>query len=127
MCACVSDLYSGSTLLFDLPNLPHSLLEDGTLVRLDVEAVDVGEVGGDELSQLLDVLALLFPPTLVTPAGAPRGLDVLPWQPHLSMPRPYAGYTAWALMPQLFFAIGRRTVEPGRQWRLREARRKEVT
>lgn len=65
-------------MLFDLSDLPHSLLEDGTFVRLDVETVDVGEVGRDELSQLLDVLALLFPSTLVTPARAPRGLDMLP-------------------------------------------------
>lgn len=65
-------------MLFDLSYLPHSFLEDGTFVRLDVEAVDVGEVRRDELSQFLYVLALLFPPTLVTPAGAPMGLDVLP-------------------------------------------------
>ena len=96
------NLYSGSTLLFDLSDLPHGLLEDGTFVRLDVEAVDVGEVGRDELSQFLDVLALLFSPTLVTPAGAPRGLDTLPWQPHLPMPRPYAGHTAGAPLHQLF-------------------------
>ena len=57
------------TLFFDLPDLPHGLLEDGTLVRLHVEAVDVGEVGRDELGQLLDVLALLLPAPLVTPAG----------------------------------------------------------
>lgn len=74
----VCSVYSVGTLLFDLSDLSHSLLEDGTFVRLDVEAVNVGEVGRDELSQLLDVLALLFPPTLVTPAGAPRGLDMLP-------------------------------------------------
>lgn len=61
-------------MLFDLSDLPHGLLEDGTFVRLDVEAVDVGEVGRDELSQLLDVLALLFPPTLVTPAGSAKGI-----------------------------------------------------
>lgn len=66
------------TLLFDLSDLPDGLLEDCAFVRLHVEAVDVGEVGGDELSQLLNVLALLFPPTLVTPAGEPRGLDMLP-------------------------------------------------
>lgn len=71
-------LDSGVTLLFDLSDLSHGLLEDGTFVGLDVEAVDVGEVGRDELRQLLDVLALLFPPTLVTPAGAPEGLDMLP-------------------------------------------------
>lgn len=62
------------TLLFDLSDLSHGLLQDGTFVRLNIEAVDVGEVGRDELSQLLDVLALLFPPTFVTPAGMSRGL-----------------------------------------------------
>ena len=60
-------------MLFDLSDLPYSLLEDGTLVRLDVKAVDVGEVGRDELGQLLDVLALLLSSSLVTPAGASRG------------------------------------------------------
>lgn len=38
------NLDRGATLLFDLSDLPHGLLEDGTFVRLDVEAVDVGEV-----------------------------------------------------------------------------------
>lgn len=68
------DLESGVTLLFDLSDLPHGLLENSTFVRLDVEAVNVREVGGDELSQFLDVLALLLPPTLVTPAGEPKGI-----------------------------------------------------
>lgn len=62
------------TLLLDLPDLPDGFLEDGTFVGLDVEAVDVGEVGRDELRQLLDVFALLLPPTLVTPAGDARGI-----------------------------------------------------
>lgn len=61
-----------ATLLLDLPDLPDGLLEDGTFVGLDVEAVDVGEVGRDELRQLLDVFALLLPPTLVTPAEDAR-------------------------------------------------------
>lgn len=74
----VGNLDIGCTLLFDLSDLSHGLLEDGTFVRLDIEAVDIGEVGRDELSQLFNVLALLFPSTLVTPAGAPKGLDVLP-------------------------------------------------
>lgn len=86
------------TLLFDLSDLSHCLLEDGTFVRFDIKAVDVGEVGWDELSQLFDVLALLFPPTLVTPARAPKGLDMLPWQPHFPMSRPYAGHTAGVQM-----------------------------
>ena len=64
----------GITLLFDLSDLPHCLLEDSTFVWLDVEAVNVREVGRDELSQFLDVLALLFSPTLVTPAGEPKGI-----------------------------------------------------
>lgn len=82
-------------MLLDLSDLPHCLLQDGTFVRLDVEAVNVGEVGRDELSQLLDVLALLFPPTLVTPAEAPKGLDVAMTTspPHApSVCRPY-GHT----------------------------------
>lgn len=44
------NLNRGGTLLFDLSDLPHGLLEDGTFIRLDVEAVNVGEVGRDELS-----------------------------------------------------------------------------
>lgn len=49
------------TLLLDLPDLPHRLLQDGAFVRFDVKAVDVAEVGGDQLGQLFDVLALLLP------------------------------------------------------------------
>lgn len=92
VCECIVYMCKfsrGGTLLFDLSDLPYSLLEDGTFVWLHVEAVDMGKVGRDELSQLLDVLALLFPSTLVTPAGAPRGLDMLPRQPHLLVPCPY--------------------------------------
>lgn len=37
------------TLLFDLADLTHGLAEDGAFVRFDVEAVDVAEVGGDQL------------------------------------------------------------------------------
>lgn len=44
------NLDSVATLLFDLSDLPHGLLEDCAFVRLDIEAVDVGEVGRDELS-----------------------------------------------------------------------------
>lgn len=75
VCLCATAarrrLASG-TLLLDLPDLPHGLLQDGAFVWLDVEAVDVGEVGRDELRQLLDVFALLLPPTLVTPAKGTR-------------------------------------------------------
>lgn len=79
LCVCSSSpvcvwLVGGDTLLLDLSDLPHSLLENSTFVRLDVEAVNVREVSRDELSQFLDVLALLLPPTLVTPAGEPKGI-----------------------------------------------------
>ncbi len=38
---CMGVICGGSTLLFDLSDLSHGLLQDGTFVRLDVEAVDV--------------------------------------------------------------------------------------
>lgn len=57
------------TLLLDLADLAHRLFEDGTFVRFDVEAVDVAEVGRDQLGQLLDVFALLLPTLPLTPAG----------------------------------------------------------
>lgn len=59
------------TLLLDLPDLLHRLLEDGAFVRLDVEVVHVVDVGEDQLGQLLDVLVLLLPvPPLSAPLGA---------------------------------------------------------
>lgn len=63
MCVCDDPTVPTSllTLLFDLADLTHGLAEDGAFVRFDVEAVDVAEVGGDQLRQLLDVLALLLP------------------------------------------------------------------
>ena len=57
------------TLLLDLTDLAHRLFEDGTFVGFDVEAVDVAEVGGDQLRQLLDVFALLLPPLPLTSVG----------------------------------------------------------
>lgn len=56
------------TLLFDLADLAHRLFENGTFVWLDVEVVDVAEVGGDQLCQLLYVFALLLPSLPLTPA-----------------------------------------------------------
>lgn len=56
------------TLLFDLPNLPHRLFEDGTFVWFDVKAVDVTEVGRYQLGQLFDIFALLLSPPSLTPA-----------------------------------------------------------
>lgn len=77
------------TLLFDLADLPHRLFEDGTFVRFDVEAVDVAEVGGDQLGQLLDVFALLLPSLPLAPAEG--GGNV-----HRSKPR----RTPWRRMPR---------------------------
>lgn len=48
------------TLLLDLPDLLHRLFENGTFVGLDVEVVDVVDVGEDQLRQLLDVFILLL-------------------------------------------------------------------
>lgn len=56
------------TLILDLPDLFHRLLEDGTFVRLDVEVVHVVDVGKDQLCQFLDVFVLLLP---VSPLSAP--------------------------------------------------------
>lgn len=55
------------TLLFDLANLAHGLFENGTFVWFDVEAVDVTEVGRDQLCQLLYVFAFLLPSLPLTP------------------------------------------------------------
>lgn len=56
------------TLLLDLADLLHRLLQDGTFVRLDVEVVHVVDVGEDQLGQLFDVLVLLLP---VPPLSVP--------------------------------------------------------
>lgn len=55
------------TLLFNLTYLAYCLFKNGTFVRFDVEVIDVAEVSGDQLGELLDVFTLLFPPTLITP------------------------------------------------------------
>lgn len=72
------------TLLFDLADLAHRLFEDGTFVWLDVEGVDVAEVGGDQLRQLLDVFALLLPSLPLTPAGG-NVERLKPTLPHYSL------------------------------------------
>lgn len=56
------------TLLLDLPDLLHCLLEDGTFIWLDVEVIHVIDVSEDQLCQLLDVLVLLLP---VSPLSVP--------------------------------------------------------
>lgn len=56
------------TLLFNLTDLAYCLFKDGAFVWFDVEVIDVAEVSRDQLSELLDVFTLLFPPTFITPA-----------------------------------------------------------
>lgn len=63
-----SDAQQILTLLLDLADLLHRLLQDGTFVRLDVEVVHVVDVGEDQLGQFFDVLVLLLP---VPPLSVP--------------------------------------------------------
>lgn len=63
-----SDAQQIFTLLLDLADLLHRLLQDGTFVRLDVEVVHVVDVGEDQLGQFFDVLVLLLP---VPPLSVP--------------------------------------------------------
>lgn len=48
------------TLLLYLSDLFHSFLQNCTFVRLDVEVVNVIEVGEDQLGELLDVFVLVL-------------------------------------------------------------------
>lgn len=50
----------GRTLLLDLSDLFHSFLQNCTFVRLDVEVVNVVEVGEDQLGELFDVFVLVL-------------------------------------------------------------------
>lgn len=56
----VSKIITGRTLLLYLSDLFHSFLQDCTFVRLDIEVVDVIEVGKDQLGELLDVFVLVL-------------------------------------------------------------------
>lgn len=51
---------TGCTLLLYLSDLFHSFLQNCTFVRLDIEVVDVIEVGEDQLSELFDVFVLVL-------------------------------------------------------------------
>lgn len=66
------------TLLLYLSDLFHSFLQDCTFVRLDIEVVDVIEVGKDQLGELFDVFVLVLAVALlVAPlgtTGTKRGL-----------------------------------------------------
>lgn len=58
------------TLLLYLSDLLHSFLQDCTFVRLDIEVVDVVEVGEDQLGELLYVFVLMLAVALlVAPLG----------------------------------------------------------
>lgn len=47
-------------MLLYLSDLFHSFLQDCTFVRLDIEVVDVVEVGEDQLGELFDVFVLVL-------------------------------------------------------------------
>lgn len=47
-------------MLLYLSDLLHSFLQDCTFVRLDIEVVDVVEVGEDQLGELFDVFVLVL-------------------------------------------------------------------
>lgn len=51
---------TGCTLLLYLSDLFHSFLQDCTFVRLDIEVIDVVEVGEDQLSELFNVFVLML-------------------------------------------------------------------
>lgn len=51
---------TGCTLLLYLSDLFHSFLQNCTFVRLDIEVVNVIEVGEDQLGELFDVLVLVL-------------------------------------------------------------------
>lgn len=56
-----------------LSDLFHSFLQDCTFVRLDIEVVDVIEVGENELSELFDVFVLLLTiALLIAPLGTKK-------------------------------------------------------
>lgn len=65
---------TGCTLLLYLSDLFHSFLQNCTFVRLDIEVVDVVEVGEDQLGELFDVFVLVLAVALfVAPLWATEG------------------------------------------------------
>ena len=56
----MSESITGCTLLLYLSDLFHSFLQDCTFVRLDIEVVDVVEVGEDQLGEFFDVFVLVL-------------------------------------------------------------------
>lgn len=68
---------TGCTLFLYLSDLFHSFLQDCTFVRLDIEVVDVIEVGENELSELFDVFVLLLTVALlIAPLGAKKRKNI---------------------------------------------------
>lgn len=66
------------TLFLYLSDLFHSFLQDCTFVRLDIEIVDVIEVGENELSELFDVFVLLLTVALlIAPLGTKKRKKIL--------------------------------------------------
>lgn len=64
---------TGCTLFLYLSDLFHSFLQDCTFVRLDIEVVNVIEVGENELSELFDVFVLLLTiALLIAPLGTKK-------------------------------------------------------
>lgn len=61
------------TLLFYLSDLFHSFLQDCTFVRLDIEVVDVIEVGEDQLRELFDVFVFMLAVALLVAALGTAG------------------------------------------------------
>lgn len=72
---------TGYTLLLYLSDLFHSFLQDCTFVRLDIEVVDVVEVGKDQLGELFDVFVLVLAVALlVAPLWATETKTTLGWE-----------------------------------------------
>lgn len=65
MSGCSADGFRAPTLLFYLTNLFHRFFQDCTFVRLDVEVIDVVDVGEDQLGELFDVFILLLAVSLL--------------------------------------------------------------
>lgn len=60
-----------------LSDLFHSFLQDCTFVRLDIEVVDVIEVGENELGELFDVFVLLLTVALlIAPLGTKKRKNI---------------------------------------------------
>lgn len=60
-----------------LSDLFHSFLQDCTFVRLDIEVVDVIEVGENELGELFDVFVLLLTVALlIAPLGTEKRKNI---------------------------------------------------